>query len=64
MGVANLAVDAGRMAVQAMGDAINAASDLGETVSKTEVLFGTARMRWWRLRTRGHAIRPEQTAGA
>lgn len=40
MGVANIVADAAGRVVQFMGDSIGAASDLGETLSKTNVLFG------------------------
>lgn len=40
MGIANIAANAAGQVVQFMGDSIGAASDLGETLSKTNVLFG------------------------
>jgi hypothetical protein len=40
MGIAGIAADAASKVVAFMGDSIGAASDLGETVSKTGVVFG------------------------
>lgn len=40
MGVANIAMQAVGQVTQFMGDAVTSASDLGETLSKTNVLFG------------------------
>lgn len=40
MGIANIAAQAVGQVVQFMGDSVAAASDLGETLSKTNVLFG------------------------
>jgi len=40
MGIAGIAADAAGKVVSFMGDSIGAASDLGETVSKTGVVFG------------------------
>lgn len=40
MGVANIAMQAVGQVTQFMGDSVAAASDMGETISKTNVLFG------------------------
>lgn len=40
LGVANIAMNAAGQVAQFMGDAVGAASDMGETISKTNVLFG------------------------
>ena len=40
LGVANIAMDAAGQVAAFMGDAVAAASDMGETISKTNVLFG------------------------
>jgi hypothetical protein len=42
LGIANIAMEAAGQITAYMGDAIGAASDMGETVSKTGVLFGEA----------------------